>query len=176
MQVKSEKILQLTEIADRCHQMLVKCETDASYYDSPQSSWIMGNIDSQGTDSGYGTREQELSAIASTLRRAVTLPCSIEEEPLILLEGAEEEPHDTASIYSMSETRSLPPLHDNRYIEDIAMVLFETVETSGCDIETVRRISQDLPSLLKAFAQKLSYDAPTQVHRDISYFVQKNRG
>ena len=94
----------------------------------------------------------------------------------MLLDGVEEEPHDTASIYSASETRSLPAVHDNRYIEDIAMVLFETIEASGCNTETVRRISQDLPGLLKAFAQKLSYDAPTQVHRDISYFVQKNRG
>jgi hypothetical protein len=176
MQIGSEKILQLNKIAHGCHQMILKCEVDASYYDNPRSSWIIGNINSHGTDSGYGTREQELSAIASTLRRAVTLPCSIEEESLMLLDGAEEEPHDTASIYSVSETRSLPPLHDNSYIEDIAMVLFESVETSGCNMETMRMISQVLPSLLKAFAQKLSYNAPTQVHRDISYFVQKNRG
>ncbi|KAK5997703.1 Conidiophore development regulator abaB [Cladobotryum mycophilum] len=44
------------------------------------------------------------------------------------------------------------------------------------DESTQTRISENLPNLLKLFALKVGYNAPTQMHRDVMTFVHKHRG
>ncbi|RSL81851.1 hypothetical protein CEP52_017103 [Fusarium oligoseptatum] len=42
-------------------------------------------------------------------------------------------------------------------------------------VQTQTRISEILPELLKAFALKVGYDGPTQMHRDVMAFVHRHR-
>jgi hypothetical protein len=80
------------------------------------------------------------------------------------------------TTYSPSETSSLPPARDKEYVFGLAEELFGTIKAFNPDIETLKRISNLLPNLLKAFSLKLGLRAQTQRHRDVSYFVHKHRG
>lgn len=80
------------------------------------------------------------------------------------------------TIYSASETATLPPLRDKGYIDDLAADLFSTVKSYESNRETLERISEVLLDLLRAFALKLGHKAQTPMHRDVSFFVHKNRG
>ena len=82
--------------------------------------------------------------------------------------------YTTETIYSASET-STPPLRDKGYVADLAAELFGTVKSYESDRETLKRISEMLPDLLRAFALKLGHRAQTPMHRDVSYFVHKYR-
>lgn len=76
--------------------------------------------------------------------------------------------------YSVSETSTLPP-RDERFIDELAADLFGTVKSYESNRETLERISEVLPDLLRAFALKLGHKAQTPTHRDVSYFVHKYR-
>ncbi|KAF2690251.1 hypothetical protein K458DRAFT_280092, partial [Lentithecium fluviatile CBS 122367] len=64
---------------------------------------------------------------------------------------------------------------DKGYIADLAAELFGTVNSIESDKETLKRISEMLPDLLRAFALKLGHKAQSPMHRDVSFFVHKYR-
>jgi tetratricopeptide (TPR) repeat protein len=83
--------------------------------------------------------------------------------------------YDKNTAYSLSDTPSLPPLRNRIYIDDLASQLFKTVASQKPDQETLNRVSQKLPDLLRAFSLKIGYRAtPNQCH--VAYFLHKNRG
>ena len=79
------------------------------------------------------------------------------------------------TLYSASETSTLPPPQDKGYIPELAAELFDAVKPYELDRETLERISEMLPDLLRAFALKLGHKAQTPMHRDVSFLVHKYR-
>ncbi|KAE8414363.1 hypothetical protein BDV36DRAFT_299097 [Aspergillus pseudocaelatus] len=61
------------------------------------------------------------------------------------------------------------------YMSELAEDLFTKVVSWQPDAQTMERISEALPELLKAFALKVGHTAPSQMHRDIMAFIHKNR-
>ncbi|EGX53749.1 hypothetical protein AOL_s00004g408 [Orbilia oligospora ATCC 24927] len=81
---------------------------------------------------------------------------------------------DTETVYS--DTSSVATSTKQLYISELADALFrEACPDQPCN-EALERISRDLPDLLKAFALKIGCNAPSQMHRDVMFFVHKNRG
>lgn len=80
---------------------------------------------------------------------------------------------DARTVYS--DASSLPALEKENYISELADDLFSKVRSEQADGQTVERISGILPELLKAFALKVGHNAPTQMHRDVMFFIHKNR-
>ncbi|KAF3206694.1 hypothetical protein TWF191_001361 [Orbilia oligospora] len=84
---------------------------------------------------------------------------------------------DVETIYS--DTSSFATSEKENYISELAAVLFHEIREllRGDNSETTiwERISIALSELLKAFALKVGYNAPSQMHRDIMFFVHKNR-
>lgn len=64
---------------------------------------------------------------------------------------------------------------NERYITDLATDLFEAVKTRHSGLNTLERLSELLPDLLRAFAVKIGHQALTQTDLEIAYFVQKHR-
>jgi hypothetical protein len=83
--------------------------------------------------------------------------------------------YGTATIYSASVDSDLAPVRDKGYITKLAEELSSAIIACETDSGTLDRISQMLPDLLRAFALKLGHNAPTSMHRDVSYFVHKYR-
>jgi Cullin family len=83
------------------------------------------------------------------------------------------ESDDIRTIYS--DASSLPLQKMEAYIAELADDLFSKVRFLLSDVETMESISRALPELLKAFALRVGYNAPTQMHRDVMFFVHKNR-
>ncbi|KAF3904310.1 hypothetical protein ABW20_dc0105558 [Dactylellina cionopaga] len=81
---------------------------------------------------------------------------------------------DVEMVYS--DASSIAALPKKRYIAELADALFDGVPAEQPDSRALERVSMVLPELLKAFALKLGYSAPTQMHRDVMVFVHKNRG
>ena len=78
------------------------------------------------------------------------------------------------TIYS--DASSLPLRKMEAYISELAGDLFSKFRSLLLsDVETMESISRVLPELLKAFALRVGYNAPTQMHRDVMFFVHKNR-
>lgn len=65
---------------------------------------------------------------------------------------------------------------NERYITDLATDLFEAVKTCHADINTLERLSELLPDLLRVFALKIGHQAINQIDLDIAYFIRKHRG
>jgi hypothetical protein len=62
------------------------------------------------------------------------------------------------------------------YIQRLAADLFDRIDSlNAADDETRSSVLKVLPELLKAFALKIGYHAPTQMHRDVMAFVHRQR-
>jgi len=85
-------------------------------------------------------------------------------------------PYTAHTIYSASETSTLPPLKERHFIADLAEELFNKIKSSALGRADLERISEKLPRLLRSFALRIGYKAQTGMHRDVSYFVHKYRG
>jgi hypothetical protein len=81
---------------------------------------------------------------------------------------------DTATEYS--DTSSVATWKKESYIEEFVDDLVARVRELQPDEETLDRISKLLPELLKAFALRVGYNAPSRMHRDVMYFIHKYRG
>ncbi|KAK6335930.1 hypothetical protein TWF730_003305 [Orbilia blumenaviensis] len=81
---------------------------------------------------------------------------------------------DVKTVYS--EASSVTPSAKEHYISQLADALSYGIRTHQLDSETLGRISIVLPELLKIFALKVGYNASSQTHRDIMFFVHKYRG
>lgn len=73
--------------------------------------------------------------------------------------------------YSVSKDKQ----HE-RYMMNLATDLFEEVKTYDADPDTLERLSELLPDLLRAFSVKIGHQARSQTDLDISYFVQTHGG
>jgi hypothetical protein len=80
---------------------------------------------------------------------------------------------DTRTVYS--DASSLPALKSENYISELAEDLLSKIYSDDLDSQSIERVSERLPDLLKAFALKLGFGAQTQMHRDIMFFVHKHR-
>ncbi|CAH0027544.1 unnamed protein product, partial [Clonostachys rhizophaga] len=81
---------------------------------------------------------------------------------------------DSATEYS--DTSSVATWKKESYIEEFVDDLVARVRELQPDEETLSRISALLPDLLKAFALRVGYNAPSRMHRDVMYFIHKYRG
>ncbi|KAF3182049.1 hypothetical protein TWF225_006544 [Orbilia oligospora] len=81
---------------------------------------------------------------------------------------------DTKTVYS--DASSVPTLVKESYISELADALLNEVLPHKPDADTLERISLVLPDVLKAFALKIGQNAPTQMHRDVMFFIHKSRG
>ncbi|KAF5678711.1 nucleoside phosphorylase [Fusarium heterosporum] len=80
---------------------------------------------------------------------------------------------DMATEYS--ENSSTASSKKQMYISELAHDLF--IKVGPIDVEQISKaeLSTTLPQLLQAFALKLGYQAPSQMHRDMMAFVHKYR-
>lgn len=80
------------------------------------------------------------------------------------------------TTYSVSETSAELRARDLAYTKSMAADLFESLQMSSeMDEGALDQACEALPDLLRAFAQKLGYRAQSAMHRDVMFFVQKNR-
>jgi tetratricopeptide (TPR) repeat protein len=136
------------------------------------------------SDSGYASGTYRpchtLYTIAESRLAIIAEPSESQEHVGLGYRADDPDPPDiglynTDTAYSPSETPSLPPLRSKIYIDDLASQLFRAVVSQKPDQETLDRVSQELPDLLRAFSLKIGYRAtPTQCH--VAYFLHKNRG
>ncbi|KAI9764589.1 MAG: hypothetical protein M1840_008318 [Geoglossum simile] len=99
---------------------------------------------------------------------------SIINEPYECAQNPEDqELDDNRTDYS--DASSLPPLEGEGYISGLADDLFSKARSEQPDSQIMERIFGVLPELLKAFALKVGHPAPTQMHRDVMFFIHKYR-
>ncbi|KAK6526081.1 hypothetical protein TWF281_011119 [Arthrobotrys megalospora] len=127
----------------------------------------------EATDSGYASmahqrHEQQRTHDKSEIceRTSMAGPSPAVEDVLDF--------DDTQTVYS--DASSVTTLAKENYISELADALFRNLCADQLDGKTLERISAALPDLLKAFALKVGHDAPSQMHRDVMFFVHKNRG
>ncbi|KAK6502518.1 hypothetical protein TWF506_003099 [Arthrobotrys conoides] len=126
----------------------------------------------QATDSGYaslksrncGKPQETQSGIQEDLTKLRLSPAA--EDVM--------DCDDAATVYS--DASSVAVSAKEHYISELADALFREVLGDQLDSKILERVSVALPELLKAFALKIGYNAPSQMHRDIMLFVHKNRG
>lgn len=124
------------------------------------------------SDSGYGTvNSRDSTSMNTKIPHANYLGATPDlQEPFDpAIDGLD----DTQTVYSdsteFSETRY------NSYVAALADALFEQLTLKTLDNQTAQRMSNVLPRLLKTFALQLGYEAPSQMHRDVMFFIHKNR-
>jgi hypothetical protein len=74
-----------------------------------------------------------------------------------------------------SDTSNVSEFRENGYIPELAGFLFQKVSTVRVADDTLEHISKVLPAMLKAFALRVGMNAPTQMHREVMFFVHKYR-
>jgi hypothetical protein len=79
------------------------------------------------------------------------------------------------TIYAVSATLTTPALGDKGYIGELAEQLFGAVNCNGLTQDALDRLSQSLPDLLRAFAVKIGYQASSQMHRNVMFYVRRDR-
>jgi hypothetical protein len=79
------------------------------------------------------------------------------------------------TIYAPSATLTTPARGDKRYIDELAEQLFGVVNCPGLTRDALDRVSRLLPDLLRAFAVQVGYQAPSPMHRDVMFYVRKDR-
>ena len=80
-------------------------------------------------------------------------------------------PDDTATSCSAASSVDV-----ENYVPDLTRDLFSKIQFKDFNRQTMDRILEDLPDLLKAFALKIGHNTDNQKHRDVMYFVYKHCG
>lgn len=124
------------------------------------------------SDSGYGTIYSRDSTSMNTKIPHVDYPGAAPylQDPS---DPATDELDDTKTIYS--DSTELSDTIYKSYVAALADSLFEQLTVKTLDDQTAQRMSNVLPRLLKTFALQLGYEAPSQMHRDVMFFIHKNR-
>lgn len=131
------------------------------------------------SDSGYASGTHGRSYTIQTFSEGILEVIEPEEnasmEPSLEIDTLPDRGlYEKNTAYSPSETPSLAPIRNSTYINDLAEQLYKTVGSRTSDYETLNRISQELPHLLRAFSLKIGFRAtPSQCH--IAYFLHKYR-
>jgi hypothetical protein len=143
------------------------------------------------TDSGYATnrpqgfnqlKNSQTKAIESDLVSTQVKPSSGNEgifeqvDSLRLEQGMVEETEqedDARTTYS--DAWSLSAAGKENFISEFADMLLNGIRCSLPMGSVVEDVSSVLPKLLKIFALKFGHNPPGQVHRDVMFFIHKNR-
>ncbi|KAB8201680.1 TEA/ATTS domain family-domain-containing protein [Aspergillus parasiticus] len=130
------------------------------------------------TDSGYAsTKLDKYGHIQSTRDIQTELPAgpgyASAEQPEV--PQTQSFVHVDAARTVYSDTSSVTSLQREGYISELAGDLFTKVCSWQPDSQTMERITEVLPELLRAFALKVGHNAPSQIHRDVMVFIHKNR-
>jgi hypothetical protein len=156
--------------------------------ESPQNT--MGK---QATDSGYGstttydrygraqmfpTKDQpkittDLLSLNFTDNGFISAMNDLSKSPQNTTDLESDDTKTQMTEYSYAS--NIPTRKFGRYISELADDLFSKCPSEQAGVVDMKRIFVILLGLLKAFALKVGHNAPTQVHRDIMFFVHKHR-
>lgn len=134
------------------------------------------------SDSGYGT----ISSCGNTAIHSVAGDCAapahtissspncleVNREPGSQADTTHLEMEDNKTVYS--DAMSLSDTMTNGYASGLAEDLFEKLNLEACNAQMLQTLSDNLPGLLKALALKFGHGAPSQMHRDVMYFLHKH--
>jgi hypothetical protein len=81
--------------------------------------------------------------------------------------------NDMDTIYSYAS--SLPAFQKTNFMFQFAKKLLEDIFTKGPSNQSLQWISDLLPGILRAFALKFGYKLESQRHRDVMFYIHKNR-
>jgi len=84
-----------------------------------------------------------------------------------------EDVDDADTVYS--DVSSLIDSKVDSYASALAEDIVKRLKAEDLDSAAAEILSSALPELLRAFATKLGYDAPSQTHRDVMFFIHKYR-
>jgi hypothetical protein len=79
------------------------------------------------------------------------------------------------TVYAPSATLTTPARVEKGYIDGLAEQLFGVVNCPSLTRDALDRVSLLLPDLLRAFAVQVGYQASSQMHRDVMFYVRKDR-
>lgn len=141
------------------------------------------------TDSGYASvAHHDLEHVQNArsedhkrITEEVQSQISMNEENTFTFNNTSQDSEDSMDLQSddartvYSDASSIPALKTMNYISELAEDLFSKVPLEKCDDKTRESAFEHLPELLKAFALKVGYNASSQMHRDVMFFVHKHR-
>jgi hypothetical protein len=137
------------------------------FSDSGYASTVNGKVEGKQT-----TQIEDHAQTSENFRSGISLDEGyVDSTNNTAQDDAESE--DNRTVYS--DAPSLPGLKDRSYISAFADDLVSTLRYEKADSQTMQRVSGILTELLKAFALKVGHNAPSQMHRDIMFFVHKYR-
>ncbi|KAI1077276.1 hypothetical protein F5B20DRAFT_279626 [Whalleya microplaca] len=113
------------------------------------------------SDSGYGSDAFQISS--SLYSRGSTQES----------DSATYRADDNRTRFSGTSTLKLP--NEDNNVFNLASELFSYVQSTKPDMATLHRVCDILPRLIRAFALKIGYEAPTQLHRDVMVFAYRNQ-
>ena len=125
------------------------------------------------TDSGYKSTVRDNFEQAQNVRSKDQTQIAEDFQGPITMDTKEIASDDTITEYSYAST--LPVWKFQGYISELADDLVDKLRSGQCNGLAMERIFRILPELLKAFALRIGYNAPTQMHRDIMFFIHKYR-
>ncbi|EUC39412.1 hypothetical protein COCCADRAFT_152 [Bipolaris zeicola 26-R-13] len=79
------------------------------------------------------------------------------------------------TVYAPSATLTTPALRGKGYTGKLAEQLFGVVNCTDLTRDALDHLSQSLPDLLRAFAVKVGYQASSPMHRDVMFYVRRDR-
>jgi hypothetical protein len=125
------------------------------------------------TDSGYESTTRDKFEQAQNVRSEGQTQIAQDFQRPITMDTKEIASDDTITEYSYAST--LPVWKFQGYIWELADGLVNYVRSSQCDALAIERMFRILPELLKTFSLKIGHNAPTQMHRDVMFFIHKYR-
>ena len=138
--------------------------TDSGYASAAHANFEHGQVarpqDDTGNTQFLPHTDDQLGPVKNSLSDGVQISTSMESD-------------DTKTIYS--DASSVPNVESEGYIFELANDLMRKTRSEQPSPETIQRVIVILPKLLKAFSLKVGYNAPSQMHRDVMWFVHKNR-
>ena len=64
---------------------------------------------------------------------------------------------------------------ENDYVSGLSIDLYNFAQSLDPEVERLEALCQALPELLRSFALKIGYKAPSQMHYDVMVFIYNNR-
>ncbi|KAJ3578823.1 hypothetical protein NPX13_g1746 [Xylaria arbuscula] len=116
------------------------------------------NVDPLPSDSGYAT-------LSHASRMQV-------EQSTLAIDGVGDD-NDMQTVYT--EFSSHSDVRTESYIDMFADDLFRKIGGRQLNAQMVQKLSNSLPTLLKALALTIGYQSQTQVQRDLMVFIHKQR-
>ena len=120
------------------------------------------------TDSGYASVLFAAKTAVAQSRHQLQVSGNAEGSSTETQSGIVDE--DSKTLYSAAT--SLDPVCSRRYIQELSQDLYRSLQVQ-LDQPGWLSISQVMPDLVKAFAEKIGQEGHSQVHLDIMYFIHK---